>query len=117
MFVATACPGATAVTKPAAGVTGILASDIASSPESWFSSSPELLRSTQAVPLVQLVLACENIIMAAAGGVYCRPVGASKPSDFVRLAVPVLSLVSRGCFVSRIPSARERCVLAVEGTA
>ena len=42
---------------------------------------------------------------------------ASHPCDFAPLAVAVWSLGSRGRFVSRIPSARERCVLAVEWAA
>ena len=53
MFAATACPAVTAVTKPAAAVTGIFASGIAKPVERWISSPPELLRSIQAVPLVQ----------------------------------------------------------------
>jgi len=46
VFAATACPAVTAVANPAATVTEILASDIASSAENWFSSPPELLRPT-----------------------------------------------------------------------
>jgi hypothetical protein len=46
VFVATVCPAATAVTKPIEAITEILASDIASSAENWFSSPPELLRPT-----------------------------------------------------------------------
>jgi len=53
VFVATACPGATAVTKPVATITEILASNIASPAETWFPSPSELHRPTQAVPLVQ----------------------------------------------------------------
>ena len=52
-FGATACIAVTAVTKPGATVTEILASNIVSPPESCFPSPPELHRSTQAVPLVQ----------------------------------------------------------------
>ena len=39
------------------------------------------------------------------------------PCDFALLVVGVWSLGSRGRFVSRIPSARGRCVLAVEWAA
>jgi hypothetical protein len=46
VFVATACSAAIAVTKPAATAIAILASSIASPPESWFSPLPELLRPT-----------------------------------------------------------------------
>ena len=53
VFVATACAVVTVVTKPAGEVTEIIASEIASPTESWFSSPPELHRPTQAVPLVQ----------------------------------------------------------------
>jgi len=53
VFVATACPTATAVTKPVETITEILASDIAMLAESWFPSPPELHRPPQAVPLVQ----------------------------------------------------------------
>ena len=42
---------------------------------------------------------------------------ASHPCDFALLAAAVWSSGSRGRFVSRIPSARERCVLAVEWAA
>jgi hypothetical protein len=53
VFVATACPTATAVTKPVETITEILASDIAMPAESWFPSPPELHRPRQAVPRVQ----------------------------------------------------------------
>jgi hypothetical protein len=53
VFVATACAVVTAVTKPAGGVTEIIASEIASPPKSWFSSPSELHRPTQAVAGVQ----------------------------------------------------------------
>jgi len=52
-FGATACPAVTAVTKPAATVTEILASDIASSPESWLpvaARTPSLNSSGPACP-------------------------------------------------------------------
>ena len=54
VFVATACPTVTAVTKPVETITEILASDIAMLAESWFLSPPELHRPRQAVPGVQL---------------------------------------------------------------
>ena len=53
VFVATACPTATAVTKPVAAVTEIIAGNIAMLAESWFLSPPELHRPRQAVPRVQ----------------------------------------------------------------
>ena len=53
VFVATACPAATAVAKPVETIIEILASDIAMPAESWFPSPPELHRPRQAVPLVQ----------------------------------------------------------------
>ena len=53
VFVATACPTATAVPKPVETITEILASDIAMLAESWFLSPPELHRPRQAVPGVQ----------------------------------------------------------------
>ena len=56
-------------------------------------------------------------ISAAAGGGFCGRVVASNPCEFALLAVAVWSLGSRGRCVSRIPSARERCVLAVEWAA
>ena len=53
VFVATACPAATAVAKPVETIIEILASDIAMLAESWFPSPPELHRPPQAVPRVQ----------------------------------------------------------------
>jgi hypothetical protein len=53
VFVATACPVPTVVTKPVATVTELVASSIGSPTKSYFSSPPELHRPTQAVPLVQ----------------------------------------------------------------
>ena len=53
VFVATACPAATVVTKPVETITEILASDIAMLAESWFLLPPELHRPPQAVPRVQ----------------------------------------------------------------
>ena len=50
---ATACAAPAVTPEPDAVVATIVDSNIASTPESWFPSPPELLRSTQAVPLVQ----------------------------------------------------------------
>jgi hypothetical protein len=64
-----------------------------------------------------LLLACENNISAATGGGVCGRVGASTPSDFTGFAAAGFPLGGCGRFVSRIPSAGERCVLAVEWAA
>jgi hypothetical protein len=64
--------------------------------------------------IVELVLACENNISAAAGGGFCGRSGALNPCDFALLAMAAGFGGSHGRCVSRISSARGRCVLAID---
>jgi hypothetical protein len=68
------------------------------------------------IPCLAL-LACDNNISETAGGGVCGRVGALNSIDFTGLAVAGWTLRGCGRCVSRIASARGRCVLAVEWAA
>ena len=95
---ATACAVVTFVNKPAGAVTEIVAGEIASPAESWFTSSPELLRPTCAVPLVQRLavqlqarrrFGLSMILRCLCGGIVsCNGLLASGPGTRNVLALP-----------------------------